>query len=121
MWNTSECPCCKSGVIGRVAAAAAEAAGEAKEFEDVTPNAVRLFKYLVPDYYEDFKLSTAAWVHEHVEVICQPQAECQPQAAHQSETQSETQPQAACQALGHNCPQSGLVICLVDFFYLNRK
>ena len=39
----------KNGVIGRAAAAAAEAAGEAKEFEDVTANAVRLFKYLVPE------------------------------------------------------------------------
>ena len=98
-----------------MAAAAAEAAGEAKEFEDVIPNAVRLFKYLVPDYYEDFKLSTAKWVREHVEVICQPQgacqplAACQPQAAHQSETQSETQPLVACQPQAARQPYAALM------------
>ena len=97
-----------------MAAAAAEAAGEAKEFEDVIPNAVRLFKYLVPDYYEDFKLSTAKWVREHVEVICQPQAACQAQAAHQSETQSETQseahqPQVACQPQAACLPYATLM------------
>ena len=59
----------KNGVIGRAAAAAAEAAGEGNEFEGVVSNAVRLFKYLVPDYYEDFKISIAMWVHSHVEVV----------------------------------------------------
>ena len=83
----------KDGVIGRAAAAAAEAAGEGKEFEDVVANAVRIFKYLVPDYYEDFKSSIAKWVHLHVEVV-EPGAIHQPQAvAHQ--------PQAVAAALSH--------------------
>jgi hypothetical protein len=76
----------KNGVIGRAAAAAAEAAGEGKEFEDVVANAVRIFKYLVPDYYEDFKFSIATWVHLHVEVV-------EPEAIHQ--------PQAVAAALSH--------------------
>ena len=59
----------KDGVIGRAAATAAEAAGEGKEFEDVVGNAVRIFKYLVPEYYEDFKTSVAAWVHLNVECV----------------------------------------------------
>ena len=59
----------KDGVIGRAAAAAAEAAGEGKEFEDVVATVVRIFKYLVLDYYEDFKLSIAKWVNLHVEVV----------------------------------------------------
>jgi hypothetical protein len=69
----------KYGVLGRAAAAAAETAGEGKEFEDVVGNAVRLFKYLVPDYYEDFKISIAKWVQLHVEVV-EPEAIHQPQA-----------------------------------------
>ena len=52
----------KNGVLGRAAAAAAHAAGEGKEYEGVTENAVRLFKYLVPEYYEDFVSSIALWV-----------------------------------------------------------
>jgi len=76
----------KNGVIGRVAAAAAAAGGETNEFEDVTGNAVRLFKYLVPDYYEDFKQSVQAWVRANSEVFGpggQPQAapDGQPRAA----------------------------------------
>ena len=42
--------CAKNGNIGRAAVAAAEAAGEGKEFDDVVANAVRIFKYLVLDY-----------------------------------------------------------------------
>ena len=51
----------KFGVIGRAAAAAAESDGGGKAFEDVTATAVRLFKYLTPQYYEDFKKSSDAW------------------------------------------------------------
>ena len=39
----------KNGVIGWIAAAAA---GDSKEYEVVIENTVRLFKYLVQDYYE---------------------------------------------------------------------
>ena len=59
----------KNGVIGRAAAAAAADAGENKEFEGVTENAVRLFKYLVPQYYEDFKVSVAKWVHDALDSL----------------------------------------------------
>ena len=69
----------KSGVIGRAAAAAAKEAGESMDLEGVTANAVRLFKYLVPDYYEDLKRSTEAWVCKTVDVV--PRAACQPHAA----------------------------------------
>ena len=75
----------KSGVIGPVAAAIA---GEGQEFEGVTANAVRLFKYLVPQYYEEFKISVPKWVHDNA----QPQAAGQPHAAHQP--QAAGQPQA---------------------------
>ena len=54
--------------------------------EGVTANAVRLFKYLVPDYYEDLKRSTEAWVCKTVDVV--PRAACQPHA-------TAGQPQAA--------------------------
>ena len=66
----------KNGVIGRAAAAAAAVAGEKKEFEGVPENAVRLFKYLVPQYYEDFKVSVAKWVHDNLDALCKslPQA-----------------------------------------------
>ena len=67
----------KNGVIGRAAAAAAADAGENKEFEGVTENAVRLFKYLVPQYYEDFKVSVAKWVQDNLDSLC----ESLPQAA----------------------------------------
>ena len=56
----------KNGIVGRVAAAAA---GDSTEYEGVTANAVRLFKYLVPDYYEDFKKSVATWVHDYLKVL----------------------------------------------------
>ena len=48
-------------MIGRAAAAAAELDGGGKVFEDVTATAVRLFKYLTPQYYEDFKKSSDDW------------------------------------------------------------
>ena len=51
----------KCGVIGRAAAAAAKLDGGEKVFEDVTSTTVRLFKYLAPQYYEDFKKSSDAW------------------------------------------------------------
>ena len=69
----------KNGVIGRAAGVAAEAAGEGTEYEGVTSNAVRIFKYLVPEYYEDFKISIQAWVELHVEIV-EPEAIHQPQA-----------------------------------------
>jgi hypothetical protein len=56
------------------------------DLEGVTANAVRLFKYLVPDYYEDLKRSTEAWVCKTVDVV--PRAACQPHA-------TAGQPQAA--------------------------
>ena len=56
----------KNGIVGRVAAAAA---GDSTEYEGVTANAVRLFKYLVPDYYEDFKKSVATWAHDYLKVL----------------------------------------------------
>ena len=46
----------KNGVIGRAAATAAVCDG-AKVFQNVVGTAVRIFKYLVPQYYEDFKKS----------------------------------------------------------------
>jgi hypothetical protein len=52
------------------------------EFEGVTANAVRLFKYLVPDYYEDLKRSTEVWVCKTVDVVAR--APGQPQAASDS-------------------------------------
>ena len=59
----------KNGVIGRAAAAAAAVAGEKKEFEGVPESAVRLFKYLVPEYYEDFKVSVAKCVHDSLDTL----------------------------------------------------
>ena len=78
----------KNGVIGRAAAAAAAVAGENKEFEGVTENAVRLFKYLVPEYYEDFKLSVAKCVHDSLDTLS-PSDTAETQAA------LDGQPQAA--------------------------
>jgi len=78
----------KNGVIGRAAATAAAAGGEAKEFEDVTGTAVRLFKYLVPDYYDHFRRSVEQWVHCNLEVFL-PGDPGRPQAA------ADGQPQAA--------------------------
>ena len=54
-----------------------------KTFDGVTENAVRLFKYLVPDYYEDFRLSVHIWVHETLQVLFESEAlpVGQPQAA----------------------------------------
>ena len=46
----------KNGVIGRAAATAAASDG-AKVFQNVVATAVCIFKYLVPQYYEDFKKS----------------------------------------------------------------
>ena len=59
------------GVEGKVAAAAA---GDDKTFEGVTDNAVRLYKYLVPDYYEEFRLSVHTWVHETLQVLFESEA-----------------------------------------------
>ena len=77
--------------MGRAAAAAAEVAGEGKEFDNVVANVVRIFKYLVPDYYEDFKISIANWVRSNVDVV-QPQADSPatggPPAVHQPQAES---------------------------------
>ena len=70
-----------NGVMGRSAAYAAAVAGEGKEFEDVTATSVRLFKYLVPDYYEDMKLSSEIWIRDYVEAVPATGGICQPQAA----------------------------------------
>ena len=53
----------KGGVIGRAAGIAAAMAGEGTAFDTVPANATRLFKYLVPEYSEDFKQSVERWVH----------------------------------------------------------
>ena len=76
----------KNGVIGRAAAAAAADAREKNEFEGVTENAVRLFKYLVPEYYEDFKVSVAKWVHDSLDTLS-PSDDGQPQAARMAQLQ----------------------------------
>ena len=72
----------KTGVIGRAAAKAAAAAGEGKEFEFVTATCVRLFKYVVPQYYEDLANSAERWIRENVTAVVPPppQAAGQPQA-----------------------------------------
>ena len=98
MWKHQSALCAKNGVIGRAAVAAAEAVGEGKEFDDVVANVVRILEYLVPDYYEDFKISTANWVRLNVDVG-QPQADLPatggPPAVHQPLSQS----YAACMQL----------------------
>ena len=48
-------------LVGRAAAAVANAAEEGNDFEDVFATAARVFKYLLPDYCEDFKISIAKW------------------------------------------------------------
>ena len=77
----------KHGVVGRAAAGAAASAGEGKEFEDVVATATRLFKYLVPDYYEDIKSSAEAWVRDHVDIV--------PFQPHAASSASDGQPSAA--------------------------
>ena len=55
----------KSGLIGRAATTAAAAASDgSKVCQDVTATAVRVFKYLVPEYYEDFKTAAYKWAHD---------------------------------------------------------
>ena len=76
----------KNGVIGRAAASAAEDAGEGRDFEGVTENAFRLFKYLVPQYYEDFQASVKRWVHDTLDLLLPNDA---------SHSVAESQPQAA--------------------------
>ena len=79
----------KNGVIGRVANHAAVTGAEtAKDgLKGVTATAVRLFKYLIPEYYENMKESVKEWVGANSEVLPaggagQPQAAAgQPQAA----------------------------------------
>ena len=75
----------KNAVLGRVAAAAAAAAGEAKEYKGITATAVRLFKYLAPESYDDFVNSVRKWVHTNSDVLFasdpgQPQAAPEGQA-----------------------------------------
>ena len=76
----------KNGVIGPAADSAAKDAGEGKDFEQVTANAVRLFKYLVPQYYEDFQASVKRWVHDTLDLLLPNDA---------SHSAAESQPQAA--------------------------
>ena len=76
----------KNGVMGRAAASAAEDAGEGRDFEGVTANAVRLFKYLVSQYYEDFQASVTRWVHDTLDLVLPNDA---------SHSAAESQPQAA--------------------------
>ena len=56
----------KSGVIG----AAAKAAGGEK-YKEITGVAVRLYKYLLNDYYEEFCTSAYEWVFSNVRVVGQ--------------------------------------------------
>ena len=76
----------KNGVMGRAAASAAEDAGEGRDFEGVTENAVRLFKYLIPQYYEDFQASVTRWVRDKLDLVLPNDA---------SHSAAESQPQAA--------------------------
>ena len=76
----------KNGVIGPAADSAAKDAGEGKDFEQVTANAVRLFKYLVPQYYEDFQAFVKRWVHDTLDLLLPNDA---------SHSAAESQPQAA--------------------------
>ena len=55
----------KSAVTGRAAAAAARG----KLYEDIAGVAVRLFKYLVNDYYEEFAFSINQWIHRDLEIL----------------------------------------------------
>ena len=64
----------RSAVIGRVAATAAAAAGEGNEFEFVTATSVRLFKYVVPQYYDDLAKSAEQWISANVTAVVPPQA-----------------------------------------------
>ena len=55
----------KSGVLGRAATTAAAAASDgSKVFQDVIATVVRIFKYLVPEYYEDLKKAADKWAHD---------------------------------------------------------
>ena len=69
-----------SGVIGRAATTAAAAASDgSKVFQDVTATAVRIFKYLVPEYYEDLKTAAYKWAHD--EFLSSPPAGAAPTPA----------------------------------------
>ena len=81
------CLTAKNGILGRVAAAAAAAAEEANEFENVTATAVRLFKYLVPQSYDDLTRSIVVWVQGKCDVFL-PDSAGQPQAAPGSQPQA---------------------------------
>ena len=61
----------KNGVEGNVAAASAKD----NTYKGVTENAVRLFKYLVPEYFEDFRTSILTWVRKTVVVMWESEAE----------------------------------------------
>ena len=67
----------KHCVIG---APAKSAAGGGHAHESVTATAVRLFKYSMSDYYEEFVRSARAWVVANVDVL-PPMLASQPQAA----------------------------------------
>ena len=55
------------------------AAASAKDntYKGVTENAVRLFKYLVSEYFEDFRSSILTWVRQTVVVLWESEAEAE--------------------------------------------
>ena len=63
-----------------IGAPAKSAAGDGSAHESVTATAVRLFKYAMPCYYEEFVRSTREWVMANVDAL-PPMLASQPQAA----------------------------------------
>ena len=70
----------KSAVTGRAAAAAARG----KLYEDIAGVAVRLFKYLVNEYYGEFAFSINQWIHRDLEILQPDDADTAGQASPRS-------------------------------------
>ena len=64
-------------MTGRAAAAAARG----KLYEDIAGVAVRRFKYLVNDYYEELAFSINEWIHKDLEVLQPHEADTAGQAS----------------------------------------
>ena len=65
----------KSAVVGRAAAVAG-----GKLYQDIAGVCVRLFKYLICDYYDEFVFSAHEWALRHLEVLPQSRSDAESQA-----------------------------------------